>query len=103
LQKLNQGSNDNGRTYLVVSKDYDMTRKYTDEEIQELAASYVLDLLSYKEKAEFESMLKGDGPASAHLDYFNEIMEDLTYNIEPLEEPKGLEERLFEYIRMNKL
>jgi anti-sigma-K factor RskA len=80
-----------------------MKRKYTDEEIQELAASYVLDLLSYKEKAEFESMLRQDSRASVHFEYFKEIMEDLTYNTEPLEEPKGLEERLFEYIRMNKL
>ena len=76
-----------------------MAQKYTDEDIQELAASYVLGILGSEEKAEFEAMLKGDGPASAHLDYFKEIMEDLTYNTVPMEEPVGLEKRLFSKIR----
>jgi len=75
-----------------------MSQKYTDEDIQELAASYALGILGSKEKAEFEAMLKGGGPASAHLDYFKDIMEDLTYNTEPMEEPAGLEGRLFAQI-----
>lgn len=79
-----------------------MTRKYTDEEIQELAASYALELLINEEKAEFEAMLKQDSRASVHLEYFKEIIEDLTYNSAPIEEPKRLEERLFKLIQMNK-
>jgi anti-sigma factor ChrR (cupin superfamily) len=75
-----------------------MPQKHTDEDIQELAASYALGILSDEEKAEFEAMLKGDGPASAYLQYFNEIVGDMTYNTEPLAEPKGLEERLFAQI-----
>lgn len=75
-----------------------MAPKYTEEDIQELAASYALGILGSEEKAEFEAMLKGGSSASAHLDYFNEIMKDLTYNTEPLEEPEGLEERFFAQI-----
>ncbi len=72
-----------------------MTRKYTDEEVQDLAASYALGILSREEKAKFEAMLKKDSRASLHLEYFKEIMEDLAYNTEPEEEPRGLEERFF--------
>ncbi len=79
-----------------------MSQKYTDEEIQDLAASYALGVLGDEDKAAFEAMLKEDGTASVHLDYFNEIMEDLTYNTEPLEEPKGLEEKLFTQISEEK-
>ena len=76
-----------------------MSQKYTDEEIQNLAASYALGVLSEEDKAVFEAMLKVDGPAVVHLDYFKEIVEDLTYNTEPQEEPQGLEERLFNEIQ----
>lgn len=54
--------------------------------------------MSDEEKAVFEAMLKEDGPASLHLDYFNEIVEDLAYSTELLEEPAGLEERFFAQI-----
>lgn len=79
-----------------------MSQKYTDEEIQDLAASYALGVLGEEDKAVFEAMLKQDGSASAHLDYFNEIMEDLTYNTEPLDEPKGLQQRFFSQIKIEK-
>ena len=76
-----------------------MAQKYNDKEIQELAACYALGTLSDEDKAVFEVMLKQDSQASAHLDYFKEIMEDLTYNTEPLEEPSSLEEKLFAEIQ----
>ena len=72
-----------------------MARKYTDEDIKDLAASYALGTLSEEERAEFEAMLKEGSQASVHLDYFKEIVHDLTYNTEPMEEPSGLEEKLF--------
>lgn len=72
-----------------------MAQKYTDEDIQDLAASYALGKLSEEEKAEFEAMLKEGSQASVHLDYFKEIVDDLTYNTEPMEEPSRLEEKLF--------
>ena len=76
-----------------------MSQKYTDKEIQNLAASYALGVLGEEDKAVFEAMLQQDGPAATHLDYFKEIVEDLTYNTEPLEEPQGLRERLFNEIQ----
>ena len=76
-----------------------MAPKYTEEDIQELAASYALGILGSEEKAEFEAMLKGGSSASSHLDYFKEIMEDITYSTEPLKEPTGFEGRLFARIR----
>ncbi len=76
-----------------------MAQKYTDEDIQDLAASYALGILSEEEKAEFEVMLKEDSQASVHLEYFKEIVDDLTYNTKPQGEPPGLEEKLFAEIR----
>ncbi|GJM15772.1 MAG: hypothetical protein DHS20C13_10990 [Thermodesulfobacteriota bacterium] len=76
-----------------------MSQKYTDEEIQDLAASYALGVLGDEDKAVFEAMLKENGSASVHLDYFNEIMEDVTYSTEPRKEPRGLEDKLFTKIQ----
>lgn len=75
-----------------------MSQKYTDEEIQDLAASYALGVLSDEEKAEFEALLKDEGAAAVHLQYFKDIVNDLSYNTEPLKEPAGLEKRLFAQI-----
>jgi len=79
-----------------------MANKYTDEEIQELAASYAMGILGSEDKALFEIILTWDNRASFYLEYFNEIMEELSYDSAPLEEPQGLEERLFKYMQMNK-
>ena len=79
-----------------------MSQEYTDEQIQDLAASYALGTLSEEDKAIFEAMLKENGPASVHLNYFNEIIEDITHSTQPIEEPNGLEDKLFTRIQEEK-
>ncbi|MEQ9619881.1 MAG: cupin domain-containing protein [Deltaproteobacteria bacterium] len=79
-----------------------MSQKYTDEEIQNLAASYALGVLSEEEKAEFEALLKDEVAANAHLQYFKDIVNDISYNTEPLKEPEGLEKRLLGQIEKKK-
>ena len=77
-----------------------MARKYTREEIRDLAASYALGNLSDAEKKEFEELLRQrDGTIERDLKSFAEIVEYLLYHAEPLKEPDGLEKRLFAQIK----
>lgn len=80
-----------------------MTRKFTKDEIRDLAASYALGNLSDSEKKEFEELLrKRDGSIEKELKAFAEVVEYLLYNAGPLEEPEGLEKRLFARIKKEK-
>ena len=71
---------------------------YTDKEIQDLAASYAMGLLSDEEKAEFETMIKQSGTAAAHHEHFKAIVEYLSYCAEAMKEPESLHGRLFSLI-----
>ena len=80
-----------------------MTRKYTKDEIRELAASYALGNLGDAEKKEFEELLRErDGSIEKELKAFTEVVEYLLYGAGPVEEPAGLEERLFSQIKKEK-
>ncbi|MEW6145579.1 MAG: cupin domain-containing protein [Thermodesulfobacteriota bacterium] len=80
-----------------------MARKYTKDEIRELAASYALGNLSDAEKKEFEELLRNrDGSIEKELKTFEEVVEHLLYDAGSMEGPKGLEERLFSQIRKEK-
>ena len=80
-----------------------MTRKYTKDEIRDLAVSYALGNLSDAEKREFEALLrKRDGSIEKELKTFAEVVEYLLYDAGPLEEPEGLEKRLFAQIKKEK-
>ena len=80
-----------------------MSRKYTKEEIRELAASYALGNLGVAEKKEFEELLRGrDGSIEKELKTFEEVVEYLFYDAGQQMEPDGLEERLFAGIKKEK-
>ena len=77
-----------------------MKRKYTDKEIQELAASYSLGNLGEEEKREFETLLgSGDENASKVLESFAEVLGFLNHTPAPLTEPPGLRSRLFDLMK----
>ena len=53
-----------------------MSRKYTKDEIKDLAASYALGNLSAAEKKEFEELLRSrDGSIEKELGTFAEVVE----------------------------
>jgi anti-sigma factor ChrR (cupin superfamily) len=80
-----------------------MTRKYTKDEIRELAASYALGNLSDAAKKEFEELLrKRDRSIEKELKTFEEVFEHLLYDAGPMGEPEGLEGRLLDRIRNEK-
>lgn len=80
-----------------------MGRKYTKDEIKDLAASYALGNLGAAEKKEFEELLRGrDGSIDKELKTFAEVVEYLLYDAGQKSEPEGLEERLFARIRKEK-
>lgn len=73
-----------------------MSRKFTKDDIRELAASYAVGNLSDEEKKEFEELLRNrDGSIEKELKAFEEVVEYLLYEAGPLGEPEGLEKRLF--------
>jgi anti-sigma factor ChrR (cupin superfamily) len=80
-----------------------MARKYTKDEIRELAASYALGNLSDAEKKEFEELLRNrEGSIEKELKTFEEVVEHLLYDAGSVEGPKGLEERLFSQVKKEK-
>ena len=80
-----------------------MTRKYTKDEIRDLAASYALGNLGDAEKKEFEELLRErDGSIEKELKTFTEVVEYLLYDAAPLQVPAGLEGRLFAKIKKEK-
>ena len=80
-----------------------MSRKYTKDEIKDLAASYALGNLSPEEKKEFEELLRGrDRSIEKELKAFAEVVDYLLYDAGPRNEPEGLEERLYARIKKEK-
>ncbi len=80
-----------------------MTRKYTKDEIRDLAASYALGNLGDAEKKEFERLLRErDGSIEKELKTFTDVVEYLLYDAAPLEVPAGLEGRLFDNMKKEK-
>lgn len=80
-----------------------MAREYTKDEIRALAASYALGNLSGAEKKKFEELLRDRGGSiEKELKTFTEVVEYLLYNAAPMQEPAGLEGRLFAKIKKEK-